>query len=147
MKQKITDILKWFANLGNIAKTIVAVVSLGGIIIGGIKLYNATVIAKHDKEVHEVARDTTINAVLIKINNLSTQVNDISRGQGEILKNQIQTNLSLRHVSDSVNVIRRQLGNHILKTATRDDIRDWMNAFEKKNETSSLAIPYNYNRK
>jgi hypothetical protein len=140
MKEKLSNIFKWFTEIGNVIKTVAAVITLGGLLIGGIKIYNASVINKHEKEIRDSMKEADAKTILIKLDSLNLRVGQIKEGQKHI-------NTSIEALSGTVGILKQQVGIHIVNTATKEDIINWMNAFEKKNETSAVAIPYNYNKK
>jgi hypothetical protein len=71
-----------------------------------------------------------MRTAIIKIDSLGYKIDRIAEGQSK-------SNLKLSDLSGTVGIVKDQLGNHIIRTTNdKQDIINFLNAFEKKNMTS-----------
>ncbi len=130
MIQKISI---WLSKFGALAKTIAVIITLSVSAFGIIKGYNKLIINAHEKDVRDILREHDIKTVIVKLDSLSCQV-------GKIRAEQIELAGKVENINGTVGTMRNQIGIHMINTATKQDIRTWFDAFEKKNVISMYPI-------
>jgi low affinity Fe/Cu permease len=129
--------IRWLSNIGNLAKVIIPLLTIGGILIGGIKGYNAWLISKHDKIKVQQEIVTELKSLNVKVDSLVTgqeQMKDLVNIQSE---NQEQFDKKL-------DVMKTIMTREFAKTMTPEQVLQMMNDFDtKKNngQGSMIALP------
>ena len=122
----MSKILTWITNLGNIAKVLPLVFAVAGCIAW----YNNHIIKKYNEKSNDKALTESVQTVIIQNDSLFKMF-DQMKDEQVLLKNDVISKLD--EVSGTVTIMKSQLGQHIVRTATKEDIINWMQAFEKKN--------------
>jgi L-lactate utilization protein LutB len=122
----MNKVLAWITNLGNIAKLLPLVFAIAGCIAW----YNNHIIKKYNEKNNDKALTESVQTVIIQNDSLFKMFDQMKDEQLS-LKNDVISKLD--EVSGTVGIMKSQLGQHIVKTATKEDIMEWMRAFEKKN--------------
>jgi hypothetical protein len=122
----MNKVLAWITNLGNIAKLLPLVFAIAGCIAW----YNNHIIKKYNEKSNDKALTESVQTVIIQNDSLFKMFDQMKDEQVS-LKNDVISKLD--EVSGTVGIMKSQLGQHIVKTATKEDIINWMQAFEKKN--------------
>jgi hypothetical protein len=118
--------LTWIMNLGNLAKILPLVFA----IVGCIAWYNSHIIKKYNEKNNNEKLSRNVTIVLTRVDSLYTVIDKMNIEQVSLKEDVIE---KLENLEGTVMIIKNQLGKYIIKTATKEDILDWMNAFEKKN--------------
>jgi len=147
MKQKFSNFLKWFTNLGNIVKTVIGLITFSGLVLGGIRAYNQSVIRKHDAVVKAQTTDQKIDKVLVQLDSTNGQLRSIMSTldeHGAKLDDVERLGITTK------NIVTRNFA----KTMTPEQVLEMMNQYDtKKNENylneivlepSSIWMPYTY---
>jgi Rad3-related DNA helicase len=99
------------------------------------------VIAKHDKKILEKNnKEAKQEQIITQQKEIMTKIDSFGIQLLEIKFDQRQTKEDINSLAGTVGVIKTQLGKHIINTATKDDILNWMNAFESKKNNSIRPI-------
>ena len=135
----MNKILTWITNLGNIAKVLPLVFAVAGCIAW----YNNHIIKKYNEKNDDKALTESVQTVIIQNDSLFKMFDQMKDEQVSFKSDVIG---KLDEVSGTVGIMKNQLGQHIVRTATKEDIINWMQAFEKKNsrwsEGSTSLIRY-----
>jgi hypothetical protein len=116
----------WISNLGSIAKVLPLVFAIAGAVIW----YNGMVIKRYNEKNNDKTLTENVKTVIVQNDSLFKMFDRMKTEQVSFKSNVIG---KLDEVSGTVGVMKSQLGQHIVKTATKEDIINWMQAFEKKN--------------
>jgi hypothetical protein len=116
----------WIINLGNIAKVIPLIFAIAGAVIW----YNGIIIKRYNEKNNDKTLTENVKTVIVQNDSLFKMFDRMKTEQVSFKSNVIG---KLDEVSGTVGVMKSQLGQHIVKTATKEDIINWMQAFEKKN--------------
>lgn len=116
----------WITNLGNIAKVLPLVFAIAGVVVW----YNGMVIKKYNEKNNDKALTEKVQTVIVQNDSLFKMFDRMKSEQVSFNSDVIE---KLNEVSGTVGVMKSQLGQHIVRTATKEDIINWMQAFEKKN--------------
>jgi len=122
----MNKLLTWITNLGNIAKILPLVFAVAG----AVAWYNGHVIKKYNERSNNIELAKKVTTIINQNDSMFIMFNKLKEDQQ--LFNIDMLN-KMDAVESTMGVVRNQLGQHIVKTATKDDILDWMSAFEKKN--------------
>lgn len=129
----------WISNLGSIAKVLPLIFAVAGCIAW----YNGYVIKKYNEQNSDIQLTNDVKIIIIQNDSLFNIVDRLQQEQGMFRSDMIN---KLDEVSGTVGIMKSQLGQHIVRTATKEDIINWMQAFEKKNsrwsEGSTSLILY-----
>jgi len=123
---KIKTGIDWITNLGNLAKVLPLVFA----ITGGIAWYNSQVIKKYNERNSNRQLSENVTIVIAQIDSLFSIV-DIMKVEQKDLKRDVMEKLG--SVESTIDIVKGQMANHLVKTATKEDIMNWIKAFEKKN--------------
>lgn len=116
----------WISNLGSIAKVLPLVFAIAGAVIW----YNGMVIKRYNEKNNDKALTEKVQTVIVQNDSLFKMFDRMKSEQVLFNSDVIE---KLNEVSGTVGIMKSQLGQHIVKTATKEDIINWMQAFEKKN--------------
>jgi hypothetical protein len=122
----MNKILTWITNLGNIAKVLPLVFA----VVGCVAWYNNYIIKKYNEQNSDIQLTNDVKIIIIQNDSLFNIVDRLQQEQGMFRSDMIN---KLDEVSGTVGIMKNQLGQHIVRTATKEDIINWMQAFEKKN--------------
>lgn len=117
----------WISNLGSIAKVLPLVFAIAGAVIW----YNGMVIKRYNEKNNDKALTEKVQTVIIQNDSLFKMFDRMKSEQVSFNSDVIE---KLNEVSGTVGVMKSQLGQHIVRTATKEDIINWMQAFEKKKQ-------------
>ena len=116
----------WVTNLGNIAKVLPLIFAISGAVIWN----NGIVIKRYNKKTNDKALTEKVQTVIVQNDSLFKMFDQMKEEQVSFKSDVIG---KLDEVSGTVGIMKNQLGQHIVRTATKEDIINWMQAFEKKN--------------
>ena len=139
--------MKWFLNIGNLAKAIGAIIALVGSVLVGIKGYNKAVINKENKKVVQ-------ETIVTELKSLNVKVDSLVSGQEQMKELVNEHTNKLNQVDRKQDVMKGIMTREFAKTMTPAQVLDMMEQFEiKKNESyfneirleqSPLWIPYSF---
>lgn len=116
----------WISNLGSIAKVLPLIFAIAGAVIW----YNGIVIKRYNEKNNDKALTEKVQTVIVQNDSLFKMFDRMKSEQVSFNSDVIE---KLNEVSGTVGIMKSQLGQHIVRTATKEDIINWMQAFEKKN--------------
>ena len=122
----MNKLFTWITNLGNLAKLLPLVFAVAGCIAW----YNNYIIKKYNEQNSDIQLTNDVKIIIVQNDSLFNIVDRLQQEQGMFRSDMIN---KLDEVSGTVGIMKSQLGQHIVKTATKEDIINWMQAFEKKN--------------
>jgi hypothetical protein len=123
---KQSKVWQWLVNLSSVVKVLAILVPA---LVSAFIFYNKQIIKKYEKEKLEIQQTQIQSALVDSVSALSREVRSV---KPELRK----TNKKIDEIVETVSIVKTQLGNHIVKTSSdKQDILDWMNAFEKKNSS------------
>jgi hypothetical protein len=94
-------------------------------------------IGKHDKKIIKDFQKLSADSILVAtVNKTALKVDSLYVWVKEVRVDQMVTNIRLKTIADTVSVVRRGVGDLFYNLMSKQDFRDWSNAFEKKNENS-----------
>lgn len=132
---------QWIANLSTVVKTAMIFVSFATLLIGASVSYNKHIIKKYEKEKTEMQQSQTVKEIKDYFGVVKDSLSVLSLEIRSIKPELQKTNSTL-------DIVKTQLGNHIVKTSNdKNEILNWINAFEKKNsqisfiQTQSSTLP------
>lgn len=147
MRQKALDIWKWITNLGNLIKVVISLVTLAGLVIGGIKGYNKSVENKYQTRLREASKEVKLDKALVYLDSINSSVKELNTLVNE------HTN-KLNQLDRKQDVMKGIMTREFAKTMTPAQVLDMMEQFEiKKNESylneiqlgqSPLWTPYSF---
>jgi uncharacterized protein YlxW (UPF0749 family) len=147
MRKKALDIWKWITNLGNLVKVVISLVTLAGLVIGGIKGYNKSVENKYQTRLREASKEVKLDKALVYLDSINSSVKELNTLVNE------HTN-KLNQLDRKQDVMKGIMTKEFAKTMTPAQVLDMMEQFEiKKNESyfneiqlgqSPLWIPYSF---
>lgn len=147
MKQRALDIWKWITNLGNLIKVVISLVTLAGLIVGGIKGYNKSVENKYQRRIQDASKEVKLDKALVYLDSINNSVKSLNTLVNE------HTN-KLNQLDRKQDVMKGIMTREFAKTMTPAQVLDMMEQFEiKKNESylneirleqSPLWIPYSF---
>jgi len=123
------------SKVANIAKAYIIPIG-GGIsaIAGAVFFVYAQGIKAENKRNHSVSYETKIDKLITSDSLKTIKIDTLYLGQRRMLK-------KMTSIGNTVGIVKTQLGNHIIKTSQdKDEILNWVNAFEEKKNNSSLMI-------
>ncbi len=122
---------QWIINAGNLAK----VLPLLFAIAGAVTWYNGYIVKKYNERSNNIELAKKVTTIINQNDSMFIMFNKLKDDQRLFNTDMIN---KLDNVETTVVVVKSQLGNHIVRTATKDDILNWMNAFEKKNNNLNI---------
>lgn len=139
--------MKWFLNIGNLVKVVISLITLGGIILGGIKGYNKAIINRENKKVVQ-------ETIVTELKSLNVKVDSLVSGQEQMKELVNEHTSKLNQVDRKQDVMKGIMTREFAKTMTPAQVLEMMEQFEiKKNESyfneiqlerSPLWIPYSF---
>jgi prenyltransferase beta subunit len=99
-------------------------------VVGCVAWYNNYIIKKYNEQNSDIQLTNDVKIIIIQNDSLFNIVDRLQQEQGMFRSDMIS---KLDEVSGTVGIMKNQLGQHIVRTATKEDIINWMQAFEKKN--------------
>lgn len=147
MKQRALDIWKWITNLGNLVKVVISLVTLAGLIVGGIKGYKKSVENKYQTRLREASKEVKLDKALVYLDSINNSVKSLNTLVNEHTD-------KLNQLDRKQDVMKGIMTREFAKTMTPAQVLDMMEQFEiKKNESylneiqlgrSPLWIPYSF---
>jgi hypothetical protein len=130
--------MKWFLNIGNLAKAVGSILALTATIIVSVKGYNNWVINKADKE--QVQQE-----IVTELKSLNVKVDSLVVGQEDVKDLVNDHTNKLEEVNRKQDVMKNIMTREFAKTMTPEQVLQMMNDFEKKNNggTSMIQLPPN----
>lgn len=131
--------MKWFLNIGNLAKAVGSILALTATIIVSIRGYNNWVINKADKE--QVQQE-----IVTELKSLNAKVDSLVVGQEHVKDLVNDHTLKLNEVNRKQDVMKSIMTREFAKTMTPEQVLQMMEQFEvKKNNggTSMIQLPPN----
>ena len=121
--------MKWFLNIGNLAKAIGAIIALVGSVLVGIKGYNKAVINKENKKVVQ-------ETIVTELKSLNVKVDSLVSGQEQMKELVNEHTSKLNQVDRKQDVMKGIMTREFAKTMTPAQVLEMMNDFDiKKNES------------
>lgn len=142
----IKQIIAWLDSLSTLVKIISLAALFGSAIIAFVGRHDKKIIERYDKKNSENAQAITVQRISRQMDSLMIAFKYFNSRQDSMIGNQKLQYISLKHISDSVNIVSKYVGYLILNTADKNFMRDWLNAFEKKNDNSLYLIAPKQNR-
>lgn len=137
----LQNIKLWVTQLSTATKIIWVFVPVLLGIAKLVTIHDVNIIAKSNAKQEQLIDKEDMKKAIVSIDTLSRILRKHVRDQVIMTR---QMDEKLTDVINTTEVVKKQLGNHIIKTATdKQDIINWMDAFEKKN--NSILIPFGMN--
>jgi uncharacterized protein YlxW (UPF0749 family) len=146
MKRNLTNIIKWFSSIGNLAKAIGAIIALAVSVVAGIKGYNAWIIRQHDKEIIQRQNQQAIIC----------RLDSIKKGQTELITEVSEMKETINSHTKSLKALQNSHVNLLRETGKIDELIRYYESTQdmlKKNNSyineiqlgpSPLWIPYSF---
>lgn len=129
MKQRALDIWKWITNLGNLVKVVISLVTLAGLIVGGIKGYNKSVENKYQRRIQDASKEVKLDKALVYLDSINNSVKSLNTLVNEHTD-------KLNQLDRKQDVMKGIMTREFAKTMTPAQVLDMMEQFEiKKNES------------